>query len=139
MKIPAPQSAGIFYCRNGTRLTATARLDDHVAVRQTGLDADDAAVGVMAVPTFVTASIVMSAHDNTVTAFADHNFRRSRQCADNGSGNNGTQNKNFHFNLQCSSRVEKKRRRAQLVQLFQIVTCARNEQAFIAIHVPTAV
>jgi hypothetical protein len=97
MKIPAPQSAGIFYCRKVTRLAATARLDDHVAIRQAGLDADDAAVGVMTPPAFVTPGIVMSANHNAVTAFADDDFGRRRQCADNGGGNNSTQNKNFHF------------------------------------------
>jgi hypothetical protein len=102
VKIPAPQSAGIFYCQNVTRLTATARLDDHVAVGQTRLDADDATVGVMTAPiivtpAFVTATIMILMHGNTGAASADDDLGGSRQSADNGSGNNGAQNKNFHF------------------------------------------
>jgi hypothetical protein len=102
VKIPAPQSAGIFYCQNVTRLTATARLDDHIAVGQTCLDADDATVGMMTAPiivtpAFVTTPIVMLVHRNTGAASMDDDLSGSRQSADNGSGNNGAQNKNFHF------------------------------------------
>jgi hypothetical protein len=137
-KIPAPNSAGIFLLHPKLRLAAAAGLDDHVAVRQTSLDARDAAIGVAAAPAFVAATIGVFAHDDTITAFTtllNDNLRGSRQSADDGCSNNSAQNKYLHFQTPLFLWCRKERRADQMVRLFQKDTFARNECVFIVADV----
>jgi hypothetical protein len=82
------------------RSAAAARFDDHVAVRQPGLDANDAAIGVATAPAFVTAHVVFAHNDAVaITTLADFDLRRSRKASQRNGSNRSTQNKSSHSNL----------------------------------------